>query len=63
MRIVVRIDQAHVIEPILHQFGLWNAGARVESACDPPEPNEPIIEPWLDDPFPGYDHEPVFAQN
>ena len=22
-----------------------------------------IIEPWLDDPFPDYDNEPVFAEN
>jgi len=25
---------------------------RVEAARDPPEPDEPIIKPWLDDPFP-----------
>lgn len=31
--------------------------------ADPPEPDEPIIEPWLEDPFPDYDHEPVFARN
>jgi len=30
---------------------------------DPPEPAESVIEPWLDDSFPDYDHEPVFAQN
>ena len=24
---------------------------------------EPVIEPWLDDPFPDYDSELVFAQN
>lgn len=29
----------------------------------PPEPEEPVIEPWLDDLFPRYDNEPVFAQN
>jgi hypothetical protein len=39
----------------------WEAGVRVESARDPPEPDEPVIEPWLDDPFPDYDNEPVFA--
>jgi hypothetical protein len=39
------------------------ARVRVESARDPPEPAEPIIEPWLEDPFPDYDHEPVIAQN
>jgi hypothetical protein len=27
------------------------------------EPVGPVIEPWLDDPFPDYDHEPVFAEN
>jgi len=32
-------------------------------ARDPPEPVGSVIEPWLDDPFPDYDHEPVFAQN
>jgi len=26
-------------------------------------PAEPVIEPWLDDPFPNYDNEPVFAEN
>jgi hypothetical protein len=26
-------------------------------------PDEPVFEPWLDDPFPDYDHEPVFAHN
>ena len=39
------------------------AGVRVDAARDPPEPAEPVIEPWLDDPFPDYDHEPVFAEN
>jgi len=63
MRIVALIDQAEVIERILRHLGLWEAGVRVESARAPPEPAEPIIEPWLDDPFPDYDHEPVFAQN
>jgi hypothetical protein len=31
--------------------------------CDPPQTVEPVIEPGFDDPFPGYDHEPVFAEN
>jgi hypothetical protein len=30
---------------------------------DPPQPVELVIEPGLDDPFPDYDHEPVFAEN
>jgi hypothetical protein len=25
-----------------------------DKARDPPEPDEPVIEPWLDDPFPDY---------
>ena len=32
-------------------------------ALDPPQHVEPVIELGLDDPFPGYDHEPVFAEN
>ena len=63
MRIVALIDQADVIERILRHLGLWEAGVRVESARDPPAPAEPVLEPWLDDPFPDYDHEPVFAHN
>ena len=63
MRIVALIDDEAVIERILRHLGLWEAGVRVESARDPPAPAEPVIEPWLDDPFPNYDHEPVFAQN
>lgn len=63
MRIVGLIDEAEVIERILRHLGLWEAGVRVESARDPPEPDEPVFEPWLDDPFPDYDHEPVFAHN
>jgi hypothetical protein len=63
MRIVALIDQADVIERILRHLGVWEAGVRVESARDPPQPAEPILEPWLEDPFPDYDHEPVFAQN
>jgi hypothetical protein len=63
MRIVALIDEAGVIERILRHLGLWEAGVRVDAARDPPEPVEPVIEPWLDDPFPDYDHEPVFAHN
>lgn len=63
MRVVALIDQAEVIERILRHLGLWEAGVRVESARDPPEPDEPVIETWLDDPFPNYDHEPVFAED
>jgi hypothetical protein len=63
MRIVALIDEAAVIERILRHLGLWEAGVRVDAARDPPKPAEPVIEPWLDDPFPDYDHEPVFAGN
>jgi hypothetical protein len=35
----------------------------LELARAPPEPDKPIIEPWLDDPFPDYGREPVFAHN
>ena len=63
MRIVALIDEAAVIERILRHLGLWEAGVWVDAARDPPEPFEPVIEPWLDDPFPDYDHEPVFAEN
>jgi hypothetical protein len=63
MRIVALIDEEAVIERILRHLGLWEAGVRVDAARDPPAPAEPVIEPWLDDPFPHYDHEPVFAEN
>jgi hypothetical protein len=72
MRMVALIDEEAVIERILRHLGLWEAGVRVDAARDPPAPAEPVIEPWLDlsacdaqagDPFPDYDHEPVFAQN
>jgi hypothetical protein len=58
---VALIDEAAVIEYILRHLGLWEAGVRVDAAREPPEPDEPVIEPWLDDPLP--DHEPVFAEN
>ncbi len=63
MRIVSLIDHTDVIELTLSHLGLWEAGVRVESARDPPQPAEPLIEPWLEHPFPDYDHEPVFARN
>jgi len=63
MRIVALIDEAAVVERILRHLGLWEAGVRVDAARDPPEPFEPVIEPWLDDPFPDYDQETVFAGN
>ena len=65
LRIVALIDEAEVIERILRHLGLWEVGLRVDAARDPPvaEPVEPDIEPWLEDPFPDYDNEPVFAEN
>ena len=63
MRIMSLIDEAAVIERILRHLGLWEAGVWVDDARAPPEPFEPVVEPWLDDPFPDYDHEPVFAGN
>jgi hypothetical protein len=30
---------------------------------EPPEPDEPVIEAWLDGPFSDYDNEPGFAEN
>ena len=43
----------------LRHLGLWQQGVRVSPARAPPEVAERVIEPWLADPFPGYDTEPV----
>jgi hypothetical protein len=59
MRIVSLIDQEDVIERILRHLGLWQEGPRVHSGTDPP--GETTLDPWLDDPFPDYDTEPVVA--
>jgi Putative transposase/Transposase zinc-binding domain len=59
MRIVSLIDQEDVIERILRHLGLWQEGVRVHSGTDPP--GETTLDPWLDDPFPDYDTEPVVA--
>lgn len=61
MRIVSLIDDRAVIERILRHLGLWDQGVRVSPTTGPPAsaPGERIIEPWLDDPFPDYDTEPV----
>ena len=63
MRIVALIDDWEVIEKILRHLGLWEEGVRVYTGTDPP--GEPTAEPWLDDPFPDYDFEPVlkYANN
>jgi hypothetical protein len=63
MRIVALIDEREVVERILRHLGLWEQGVRVHTGADPPP--ECTIEPWLDDPFPDYDTEPVpiYANN
>ena len=72
MRIVSLIDDRKVIERILRHLGLWEQGVRVSPARAPPEivdrviPPSPVgyggqAEPWLDDPFPDYDTEPIMA--
>ncbi len=61
MRIVSLIDDREVIEGILRHLGLWEQGIRVLSGTDPPA--DTTIEPWLDDPFPDYDTEPVMYAN
>ena len=61
MRIVSLIDDRKVIERILRHLGLWKQGVRVSPARAPPEIVDRVIEPWLDDPFPDYDTEPVMA--
>jgi len=60
MRIVSLIDDRAVIERILRHLGLWQQGVRVSPSTGPPaEIVDRIIEPWMDDPFPDYDTEPV----
>jgi hypothetical protein len=58
IRIVSLIDQEDVIERILRHLGLWQ-GVRVHSGTDPP--GETTLDPWVDDPFPDYDTEPIVA--
>ena len=62
MRIVALINERDVIERILRHLGLWEPSVRVVTARDPPveEFVEPVIEDWLNDPFPDYEQEPVF---
>jgi hypothetical protein len=59
MRIVARIDEAPVIERILRHLGLWEGWVRVDATREPPQPNELVIEPGLDEPFPDYEIESV----
>jgi len=62
-RIVALIDERPVIERILRHLGLWEQGVRVATARAPPELADRVIEPWLDDPFPDYDTEPVYLSS
>ena len=59
MRIVALINERDVIERILRHLRLWEQGVRVLPARAPPELAVRVIEPWLDDPFPDYDTDPV----
>ena len=59
MRIVSLIDEEDVLERILRHLGLWQEGVCVHCGTDPP--GETTLDPWLDDPFPDYDTEPVVA--
>ena len=63
MRIVALINERDVIERILRHLGLWEQGVRVLPARAPPELAERVIEPWLDDPFPDYDTDPVYLSS
>ena len=63
MRVVALIDDHKLIERILRHLGLWAQGVRVSPTTGPPShlPGERISEPWLDDPSPDYDADPVMA--
>ena len=63
MRIVALIDDRKVIERILRHLGLLAQGVRVSPATGPPEhlPGERTLKPWLDDPSPDYDADPIMA--
>jgi len=61
MRIVALIDDRDVIERVLRHLGLWEQGVRIAPARAPPAPSQCVIEPWLDDPFPDYETEPVMV--
>ena len=64
MRIVSLINDAQIIERLLRHLGqwereLWNNGVRIAPSTGPPtmgiiERDQLVIEPWLDDPLPGY---------
>jgi hypothetical protein len=56
MKIVALIDQHAVVEKILRHLGLWTDAqlARAPPSM-PPAAQGVFYEPWLADPFPGYD--------
>ena len=58
MPIVSLIDEQDVIERILRHLGLSQEGVRIHPA---PTRRAKRPRPWLDDPFPDYDTEPVVA--
>jgi hypothetical protein len=43
----------------LRHLGLWEQGVRVHTGADPPAEN--TLEPWLEDPFPDYETEPILT--
>ncbi len=62
MKIVALIDDRTVTERVLRHLSLWQEGVRVSPTTGPPaEVADRVIEPWLGDPFPDYDTEPVMA--
>ncbi len=63
MRSVALLDDRAVIERILRHLGLWEQGVRVSPARAPPEIVDRAIEPWLDDPVPDYDTEPIYLSS
>ncbi|MSR41847.1 MAG: hypothetical protein EXS10_08115 [Phycisphaerales bacterium] len=60
------INDAQIIERILRYVGMWldvicNHGVRIASSTVPRatetiERGQLVIEPWIDDPMPGYDY-------
>jgi hypothetical protein len=59
--LVSLIEEEDVMERILRHLGLWQEGVRVHCGTDPS--GETTLDPWLDDPFPNYDTEPVHGRS
>ena len=57
MSLIALIDEVAIIQRIRRHLELLEGVVRVGAA----PPLKPVTEPWLDDPFPDNDHEPVFA--